>query len=152
LLDEITGEIKIDSADKREQLRAIASRAFDLMRDDEDGPFGDKVAGAEIKRADGSILTIPYLVDATIQSGLLGKIVTASGSTTYVQGPLLWDDPREAITVLSELLTEYCDLFRTANLSQVERSQVGQVRDHCGSGCIDPVTWRRNKLHVGKRP
>ena len=61
------------------------------MHDDEDGPFGDKVAGAEIKRGDGSILTIPYLVDATIQSGLLGRVITASGSNTYVQGPLLWE-------------------------------------------------------------
>ena len=86
LIDEITGEIKLDSADKREQLRAIASRAFDLMRDDEDGPFGDKVAGAEIKRGDGSILTIPYLVDATLQSGLLGRMLLQMAALPTCRG------------------------------------------------------------------
>ncbi|MGP0008597.1 MAG: DGQHR domain-containing protein, partial [Methylocella sp.] len=80
LLDEITGEIKIESSDKREQTKAISSRAFDLMRDNDDGPLGDKIAGSEIKRSEGSIITIPYLVDATAQVGLLGKVVQASGS------------------------------------------------------------------------
>jgi DNA sulfur modification protein DndB len=136
LLDEITGEIKLDSADKREQLRAIASRAFDLMRDDEDGPFGDKVAGAEIKHNDGSILTIPYLVDATIQSGLLGKIVSAGGNTTYVQGPLLWQDPRHAITALSELLGEYFELFRTANPQRWNAGKGGKFATNVGVAAL----------------
>lgn len=136
LLDEITGEIKLDSANKREQLRAIASRAFDLMRDDEDGPFGDKIAGAEIKRGDGSVLTIPYLVDATIQSGLLGKIVTSGGSTTYVQGPLLWEDAREAITAFSELLTEYFDLFRQANSHRWNAARSGKFATNVGVAAL----------------
>jgi hypothetical protein len=156
LLDEITGEIKLDSADKREQLRAIASRAFDLMRDDEDGPFGDKVAGAEIKRGDGSILTIPYLVDSTLQSGLLGKIVTASGSTTYVQGPLLWEDPREAITALSELLTEYFDLFRTANSHRWNAAKAGKFATNVGVAALirllgDVIAFMSAKDHEDPR-
>lgn len=136
LLDEITGEIKLDSADKREQLRAIASRAFDLMRDDEDGPLGDKVAGAEIKRGDGSILTIPYLVDATIQSGLLGRINTSAGATTYMQGPLLWDDPREAITGLGELLSAYFDLFRVANSHRWNSAKAGKFATNVGAAAL----------------
>lgn len=156
LLDEITGEIKLDSADKREQLRAIASRAFDLLRDDEDGPFGDKVAGAEIKRGDGSILTIPYLVDATLQSGLLGKIVTASGSTTYVQGPLLWEDPREAITALSELLTEYFDLFRAANSHRWNAAKAGKFATNVGVAALirllgDLIAFMSAKDHEDPR-
>lgn len=156
LLDEITGEIKLDSADKREQLRAIASRAFDLMRDDEDGPFGDKVAGAEIKRGDGSILTIPYLVDATIQSGVLGKIATASGNTTYVQGPLLWDDPREAITALSELFTEYFDLFRTANTHRWNAAKAGKFATNVGVAALirllgDLIAFMSAKDHEDPR-
>src|ERR1700722_19214191 len=156
LLDEITGEIKLDSADKREQLRAIASRAFDLVRDDEDGPFGDKVAGAEIKRGDGSILTIPYLVDATLQSGLLGKIMTTSGSTTYVQGPLLWEDPREAITALSELLTEYFDLFRAANPHRWNAAKAGKFATNVGVAALirllgDLIAFMSAKDHEDPR-
>jgi DNA sulfur modification protein DndB len=156
LLDEITGEIKLDSANKREQLRAIASRAFDLMRDDEDGPFGDKVAGAEIKRGDGSILTIPYLVDATIQSGVLGRIVTTSGSTTYVQGPLLWDDPREAITSLSELFTEYFDLFRSANAHRWNSAKAGKFATNVGVAALirllgDVIAFMASKDHEDPR-
>jgi DGQHR domain-containing protein len=74
LLDEITGEIRLESADKKEQIRAIASRVFDLMRDDDDGPLGGKITGVEIKHSDASILTIPYLVDAVVQSGMLGRV------------------------------------------------------------------------------
>jgi DNA sulfur modification protein DndB len=156
LIDEITGEIKLDSADKREQLRAIASRAFDLMRDDEDGPFGDKVAGAEIKRGDGSILTIPYLVDATLQSGLLGRILTASGNTTYVQGPLLWEDPREAITALSELLTEYFDLFRVANSQRWNAAKAGKFATNVGVAALirllgDVIAFMSAKDHEDPR-
>jgi DGQHR domain-containing protein len=100
LLYEITGEIKIESANKKEQVRAIASRAFDVLRDDEDGPLGDKIAGAELKRGEESTLTIPYLVDATLQAGILGRVQQADGSTVFLQGPLLWEDPRDAVTSL----------------------------------------------------
>lgn len=156
LLDEITGEIKLDSADKREQLRAIASRAFDLMRDDEDGPFGDKVAGAELKRGDGSILTIPYLVDATIQSGLLGRIITAAGNSTYVQGPLLWEEPREAITGLSELLSAYFELFRTANIHRWNVGRSGKFATNVGVAALirllaDLIHFMSTKDHEDPR-
>ena len=156
LLDEITGEIKLDATDKREQLRAIASRAFDLMRDDEDGPFGDKVAGAELKRGDGSILTIPYLVDATIISGLLGRLVVSSGSTTFVQGPLLWDDPREAITSLSELLSAYFDLFRVANSHRWNAGKMGKFATNVGAAALirllgDLISFMQAKDHEDPR-
>ena len=85
---------------------------------------------------DGSILTIPYLVDATLQSGLLGRILTASGSTTYVQGPLLWEDPREAITALSELLTEYFDLFRAANSQRWNAAKAGKFATNVGVAAL----------------
>jgi len=86
LLDEITGEIKLESADKREQIRAVASRVFDMMRDDDDGPLGGKITGVEVKHSEESILTIPYLVDAVIQSGAMGKVDRKEGKNTYLQG------------------------------------------------------------------
>ena len=136
LLDEITGEIKLDSADKKEQLRAIASRVFDLMRDDEDGPFGDKIAGAEIKRGDGSILTIPYLVDATLHSGLLGKVTQSAGSAVFMQGPLYWNEPRDAITALAEMFTTYFDLFRNANPSRWNAGRSGKFATNVGAAAL----------------
>jgi len=132
LLDEITGEIKLESPDKRQQMRAVAARTFDLMRDDDDGPLGDKIAGAEIKRGDDSILTFPYLVDATLQSGLLGKMSQTGGNTTYLQGPLFWDDPREAITALCELLSGYLDLFRSANIERWNAAKAGKFCSNPG--------------------
>ena len=41
-----------------------------MMRDDDDGPLGDKITGVEVKQSEASILTIPYLVDAVISSGM----------------------------------------------------------------------------------
>jgi DGQHR domain-containing protein len=136
LIDEIGGEIKLESSDKREQMRAIASRAFDLMRDDDDGPFGDKIAGAEIKRSDDSILTIPYLVDATLQSGILGRVAQASGNTTYIQGQLFWDNPRDAITSLCELLGGYFEVFRAANSERWESGRAGKFATNVGAAAL----------------
>lgn len=156
LLDEITGEIRLDSVNKREQLRAIASRSFDLMRDDEDGPLGDKIAGAELKREEGSILTIPFLVDATIQSGLLGKMIQSEGNTTYIQGPLLWDDPREAISSLTELLTEFFDLFRAANPQRWNSGKTSKFATNVGAAALirllaDLVAFMAAKDHEDPR-
>lgn len=156
LLDEITGEIKLDSADRREQMRAIASRAFDLMRDDEDGPLNDKIAGTELKRTDESVLTIPYLVDATLQSGLLGRMNQASGNTTYIQGPLFWDNSREAIDSLCELLTEYLDLFRKANVERWDAGRSGKFASNVGTAALirllgDLVAFMSLKEHEEPR-
>jgi DNA sulfur modification protein DndB len=108
LLDELTGEIKLESADRREQMRAIGSRVFDIMRDDDDGPLGGKITGAELKQSDQSVLTIPYLVDAVNQGALLGRVVTKEGKNVFMQGPLHWEKPREAIDTLLEFLTDPC--------------------------------------------
>ncbi len=156
LLDEITGEIKIESSDKREQTKAISSRAFDLMRDNDDGPLGDKIAGSEIKRSEGSIITIPYLVDATAQVGLLGKVVQASGSVTFIQGPLHWEEPKEAITALCELLEGYFDLFRFANFQRWDSGKSGMFATNVGiAGLIrflaDLIAYMSAKEHQDPR-
>lgn len=157
LLDEITGEIKIDSADKREQTRAIASRGFDLMRDNDDGPLGDKIAGAEIKKGEDSVCTIPYLVDATLQAGLLGKVVQSGGGvTTYIQGPIFWEEPRAAITSLCELLEGYLDLFRAANTVRWDAGKSGMFVRNVGiAGLIrllaDLISYVSAKEHVDPR-
>jgi DNA sulfur modification protein DndB len=132
LLDEITGEIKLDSADKREQMRAIASRVFDLMRDDDDGPLGGKIAGVEIRHNEASTLTIPYLVDAVLQSGIIGRVVNKDGKVTYLQGPISWSEPREGIESLTEFMTEYLNLFRVANVDRWELGKSGKIASNPG--------------------
>ena len=126
------------------------------MRDDEDGPLGDKIAGAELKRGDDSILTIPYLVDATAHSGLLGKIMQLGSSTTYIQGPLLWEEPRGAITALSQLLTEFFDLFRVANLQRWNSGRNGRFATDVGASALirllaDLITFMVTKDHQDPR-
>jgi DGQHR domain-containing protein len=132
LLDELTGEIKLESADRREQIRAIASRAFDIMREDDDGPLGGKITGVELKQSDQSVLTIPYLVDAVSQAGLLGRVVSKEGKNVYMQGPLHWDQPREAINATVQFLTEYLLLFRNTNLERWEAGKAGRIATNPG--------------------
>jgi DGQHR domain-containing protein len=156
LLDEITGEIKLDSADRREQMRAIASRCFDLMRDDDDGPLGDKIAGAELKRGDESILTIPYLVDATLQSGILGRMTQFEGNANYLQGPLFWDDPRDAILLLCELLSEFFELFRNASTDRWNSGKASRFATNVGAAASirllgDLIAYMATKEHEEPR-
>lgn len=136
LLDEISGEIKLESANKKEQLRAIASRTLDLMRDDDEGPLGDKITGAEIQRSDQSIITIPYLTDAIIQSGLLGRVVTKGSETAFYQGPLYWDDPKSGIDALFEALTAYFELVRSANEPRWASGRPGKFATNVGAAAL----------------
>lgn len=136
LLDEIAGEIKLDSADKREQIRAIASRAFDLMRDDEDGPLGGKITGVEIKQSEHSVLTIPYLVDAVVSAGLLGRIHQKDGQSSYQPGFIYWNDATDAIEYLAVFLTEYFNIFRYANIDRWELGKAGKFASNPGVSAL----------------
>jgi DGQHR domain-containing protein len=136
LLDEITGEIKLQSSDKREQMRAVASRVFDMMRDDDDGPLGGKITGAEISHSDSSILTIPFLVDAVLHAGLLGRISQKDGKSIYSKGPLEWDNPTQGIDALVEFLTEYLKLFQNANSDRWDAGRQGKISTNPGVSAI----------------
>ncbi|MGG5817671.1 DGQHR domain-containing protein [Falsiroseomonas sp. HW251] len=156
LLDEITGEIKLESTDKKDQLRAIASRAFDLMRDNDTGPFADKIAGVELKRSDESIITIPYLVDAVLQAGLLGRVSNANGSLIFNQGPLSWSGPRDAVPNLSELIESYFDLFRAANPQRWDQGKAARFPTNVGAAGLirlaaDVITFMAQKEHEDPR-
>lgn len=156
LLDEITGEIKLESADKKDQLRAIASRAFDLMRDNDAGPLGDKIAGVELKRSDESIITIPFLVDAIQQAGLLGRVSNVNGNLIFNQGPLSWTDPRDAVASLSELIEGYFDLFRVANPQRWDQGRAAKFPTNVGAAGLirlaaDIISYMAHKEHEEPR-
>lgn len=149
LLDEITGEIKLDSPDRREQLRAIAVRSLDLVRNDAAGPLFGKIAGAEISERDAG-LTVPYLTDAILQTGILGRFVRQEGVESFLQGSLYWSDARDAVTRLATFLSEYFDLFRCANEGRWDQGKDGRFASNPGaSGLIrfsgDLVSYMANK-------
>lgn len=115
LLDEIAGEIKLNSENPLEQMRAISSRAFDLMRSDSMGPFGDKIAGADMAGSGEGNLTLPYLNNAVKDAKLLGSARKKDGQFEFFQGPLNWSSPSMAIDKLFALLTAYFRLFENAS-------------------------------------
>lgn len=130
LLDELTGEIKLESADKREQMRAIASRVFDLMRDDDDCPLGGKITGVELKISDQSVLTIPYLVDAVVRANLIGSVVKKEGIPIFLQGAIEWNSAHAAIDQLREFLAEYLTLFKAANHQRWDMGPSGKIANN----------------------
>lgn len=136
LLDEIAGEIKLESANRKEQLRAIASRTLDLMRDDDEGPLGDKITGAEIRRSDQSIITIPYLADAIMQSGLLGRVVSKGSETAFLQGPLYWEDSKSGIDALFEAISTFLDLVRRSNEQRWAAGKSGKFATNVGAAAL----------------
>ena len=156
LLDEIVGETKLDSSNKKDQLRAIASRAFGLMRDNDTGPLADKIAGVELKRSDESIITIPYVVDAVLSAGLLGRVMNSNGTLIFNQGPLTWNSPADAVTGMSELIESYFDLFRAANSQRWDQGKVAKFPTNVGAAGLirlaaDVITFMAQKEHEDPR-
>jgi DNA sulfur modification protein DndB len=68
----------------------------------------------------------------------------------------LWEDPREAITGLSELLTEYFDLFRAANSHRWNAAKAGKFATNVGVAALirllgDLITFMSAKDHEEPR-
>lgn len=126
LLDEIAGELNLNSKDRNEQMRAISSRTFDLMRSDITGPLGDKIAGADMSTSEGAELTLPNLNNAVRNSRLLGYVRNKKGGEPeFFQGALSWTDPKTAIDKLFRLLTSYFSLFQKASPERWEAGKEG---------------------------
>jgi hypothetical protein len=98
--------------------------------------LGGKISGVEIKQSERSILTIPYLVDAVVTSGLLGKITQKDGKSTYVAGYISWTNPVAAIDELVLFLTEYLNLFRLANLDRWELGKASRFASNPGVAAL----------------
>ncbi|WP_375786300.1 DGQHR domain-containing protein [Bradyrhizobium sp. Pha-3] len=72
LLDELAGELKLDSEDFDERMSAIASRALDIMATETGNPFEDRIKTADLADSDTICLTISELKKAIISSKVLG--------------------------------------------------------------------------------
>nr|WP_276608544.1 DGQHR domain-containing protein [Caulobacter sp. SLTY] len=131
LLDEITGDMKLNSGDRREQLRAVAVRALDLLRSKVDGALYGKIAGAELSNP-GAQLAIPYLADAIGQSALLGRFTKQEGTTVFLQGHLFWDDPKMAVNRLAIFLDAYLDVFRARSSERWDLGKQARFASNTG--------------------
>jgi len=132
LLDEIAGEIKLNSENPMEKMRAISSRTFDLMRSDILGPFGDKIAGADIAGVGKGELTLPSLNNAVKDSKLLGSARKKDGLYEFVQGPVRWSEAIDAIDKLYRLLTAYFKLFQAASPQRWDAGKEGVFARNIG--------------------
>ena len=132
LLDEIAGEIKLDSENPLEKMRAISSRAFDLMRSDMAGPFGDKIAGADMAGAGKGDLTLPSLNNAVKESRILGSARKKGGEFEFVQGPVAWSTPTDAIDKLFRLMSSYFSLFWVASPERWDAGKEGVFARNIG--------------------
>lgn len=125
LLDEISGEIELDSDQPSQQMRAISSRTFDLMRSNLTNPLGDKIAGADLIGGGTGLLKLPTLNTAVKEAGLLGIARTHGGEVELIPGPIPWTTPKQAIARLYEFLTAYFELFRKASPERWDAGKEG---------------------------
>ena len=127
LLDEISGEIQLDSPIPEEKLRAISSRTFDLMRSDLSNPLGDKIAGVDLTGGGSGLLKLPTLNTAVKEAGLLGTVRKSKDGVELVQGPLVWKTPKQAIDRLFRFLTAYFELYEKAATDRWEGGKEGVI-------------------------
>ena len=130
LLDEITGEIKLESADKREQIRAVASRVFDMMRDDDDGPL-DHRRGGEAFRGEYSYNSLPRRRGDPV--GRHGKGRPKGGQKYLSSRALYWTEPRDGIEALAQFMTEYLCLFQHAHPERWDAGRSGKFLTNPGA-------------------
>lgn len=124
LLDELAGELKIDSEDFDERAGAIASRVLDMMATENGNPFEDRIKTAELADSDTVCLTISEIKKAILSAKLLG---TASRNDVFVAGPFSRNSTEDTLNSLSEGLTAYFRLVEHANQERWERGRPGRL-------------------------
>ncbi len=134
LLDEIAGEINLDSTDPNEQMRAISARTFDLMRHDLSGPLHEKIAGSDIRGGASEPLTVPELNNAVISSHLLGSVRKIKGEKEALPGLLTWTSAEQGIERLQRLLSAYLGAFQSAAPERWEAGKDGVFCRNAGVG------------------
>ena len=113
LLDELAGELKLDSDDFDERCSGIASRALDLMASETGSPFEDRIKTADLADSDTICLTISEIKRAIISTRLLGSLNRKTG--VEVPGPFTRGTVKETVEALAEGLTRYFQLIEHSN-------------------------------------
>lgn len=125
ILDELEGDLKFESDDFKERCGAIAARSLMWLDAENGGPFGDRMKTPETEESDTVCLTISELKKAIVQSGLIGR----PGSKDRVAQPgcLSRSKSEDTLEALSDLLSQYFDAVRTANVDRWEAGRPGHI-------------------------
>lgn len=127
LLDELAGELKIDSDDFDERCGAIASRALDMMATENGNPFEDRIKTADLADSDTVCLTISEIKKAILSSKLIGS---KSRNDVEIPGPLSRSTTNGTLDALCDGLTEY---FRFIEEADQERWELGRPGRLCSN-------------------
>lgn len=122
LLDELAGELKLDSEDFDERMGAIASRSLDIMATETGNPFEDRIKTADLADSDTICLTISELKKAIISSKMLGA---RSRNDVITPGEFSRSDTEETLHAICEGLTAYFSLIQEANVERWEQGRPG---------------------------
>lgn len=124
LLDELAGELKLDSEDFDERMSAVAARALDVMATETGNPLEDRVKTADLGDSDTICLTISEIKKAIISSKILG----AKGKNNVVTpGEFSRAETEDTLHATCEGLTAYFSLIQEANPERWEQGKPGHL-------------------------
>jgi DGQHR domain-containing protein len=131
LLDELAGELKLDSEDFDERCSGISSRALDLMAAETGNPFEDRIRTADLADSDTVCLTISEIKKSIISTHLLGSLNRKTG--IEIPGPFSRGTTKETVDALAEGLTKY---FRAVESADTERWHRGRPGLLCSNVAV----------------
>jgi DGQHR domain-containing protein len=129
ILDELAGELKLNSEDFNERIGAIASRALDMMASETGNPFEDRVKTADLADSDTICLTISAIKNAIVSSRLLGSM---SRNGVEIAGPFSRRSTKETLNALCEGLSAYFALVEASNKERWEIGRPGYLCSNVG--------------------
>ena len=107
----LQADLKIDSADPKEKLGAIASTIAKQLNVDPTSPMAQRFTIQGMIAAENQSLTIPELVNGLVRSGLLGRVLHGN----HVPGPLSSATDEQTFVRAKRILNTYFSNVRDAN-------------------------------------
>jgi DNA sulfur modification protein DndB len=129
LLDELQGELKLNSSDFNEQTSAIVSRALDMMARETGGPFEDRIKTGELEESHTVCLTISEIKKAILSAKLLGS---RPRNGTEIPGPFSRRRVERTLHALCDGLTAFFSLIEAANQERWQRGRPGYLCSNIG--------------------
>lgn len=130
LLAALDGEVKWDSADLKERLSAISSRAIDLLNSKGSSALEGKVVPPGISGNKDQPLNLPSLQAGINQSKLLGAINPRTGE--LIPGPCWENDSTGSLQRLVDFLSIHFDKVETANPTRWAAGKQGYLCSNFG--------------------
>lgn len=125
ILDELEGDLKFDSEDFKSRIGAIASRSLALLDAENGGPFNDRMKTPETEESETVCLTISELKKSIVQSGLIGR--PGAKDRPPQPGYATRTSSEETLEALSDLLSNYFEKIRHANLERWENGRPSHI-------------------------